>query len=72
MAGSRRVVDAYKGLSRLTVISAVARRPKAACAEAGIGMGMNGRLQEAPEGARWSLNECTAAGRAAAEVGACA
>ncbi len=33
---------------------------------------VNGRLTEAPEGARWSLRECTAAGRAAAEVGACA
>ena len=30
----------------------------------------DGRLTEAPEGARWSLRECTAAGRAAAEVGA--
>ena len=31
---------------------------------------VNGRLTEAPEGATWSLNECAAAGRAAAEVGA--
>ncbi len=33
---------------------------------------VNGRLTEAPEGARRSLSECAAAGRAAAEVGACA
>ena len=31
---------------------------------------VNGRLTEAPEGARWSLNGGAAAGRAAAEVGA--
>ncbi len=34
--------------------------------------GGNGRLTAAPEGARWSLSECAAAGRAAAAVGACA
>ncbi len=31
---------------------------------------VNGWLTEAPEGARWSLNGCAAAGRPAAEVGA--
>jgi hypothetical protein len=31
---------------------------------------VNGRLTAAPEGETWSLNECTAAGRAAAQVGA--
>ena len=33
---------------------------------------VNGWLTEAPGGATWSLRERTAAGRAAAEVGACA
>ena len=37
-----------------------------------MGGGVNGRLTKAPEGAIRSMNECAAAGRAAAEVGACA
>ena len=44
-----------------------------ACGVRGFGVGfVNGRLTEAPEGATWRLHECGAAGRTAAEVGACA
>ena len=40
---------------------------------AAVGVGwVNDRLTAAPEGATWSLSGYTAAGRAAAEVGACA